>query len=141
MRHQTQAGASLMEVLVALVLLSIGLVGMAALQLKALESGLQGHRHSVAELALLDAEERFWALQRHALGAACTTAGVAADWQAHWFQDATPLAGATGRLRASPAAIVYAGLGVPACQVEVSITTHDGDTRESRFRIPREASP
>lgn len=56
-----QHGFSLIEALVALVILSFGLIGVAAMQLKALQSATAGYQRSVATLAAVDAQERIWA--------------------------------------------------------------------------------
>nr|WP_298058037.1 type IV pilus modification protein PilV [uncultured Halomonas sp.] len=57
----SQRGFSLIEALIALVVLSIGLIGVAAMQLKALQSATAGYQRSVATLAAVDAQERLWA--------------------------------------------------------------------------------
>lgn len=56
-----QQGFSLIEALISLVILSLGLVGVAAMQLKALQSATIGYQHSVVTLAAVDAQERLWA--------------------------------------------------------------------------------
>ncbi|NYS60474.1 type IV pilus modification protein PilV [Halomonas salicampi] len=56
-----QRGFSLIEALIALLVLSLGLVGVAAMQLKALQSATAGYQRSVVTLAAVDAQERFWA--------------------------------------------------------------------------------
>lgn len=57
-----QRGFSLIEALIALLVLSLGLVGVAAMQLKALQSATAGYQRSVVTLAAVDAQERFWAV-------------------------------------------------------------------------------
>lgn len=57
----TQRGFSLIEALIALLVLSIGLIGVAAMQVKALQSATAGYQRSVATLAAVDAQERLWA--------------------------------------------------------------------------------
>jgi prepilin-type N-terminal cleavage/methylation domain-containing protein len=57
----SQRGFSLLEALIALVVLSIGLIGVAAMQLKALQSANAGYQRSVASVAAVDAQERLWA--------------------------------------------------------------------------------
>ena len=56
-----QRGFSLIEALIALLVLSIGLIGVAAMQLKALQSATAGYQRSVASVAAVDAQERLWA--------------------------------------------------------------------------------
>ncbi|WP_075879576.1 type IV pilus modification protein PilV [Vreelandella massiliensis] len=58
---KSQKGFSLIEALIALVILSMGLMGVAAMQLKALQSATAGYQRSVATLAAVDAQERLWA--------------------------------------------------------------------------------
>lgn len=53
-------GLSLIEVLIALLVLSIGLVGMASLQLTSLKSAHSSYYRSLASAAALDTEERLW---------------------------------------------------------------------------------
>lgn len=57
----SQRGFSLIEALIALVVLSIGLIGVAAMQLKALQSATAAYQRSVVTLAAVDAQERLWA--------------------------------------------------------------------------------
>jgi len=74
-------GFSLIEVLVAMAVLSIGLLSMAALQASAVRHALGSFQHSVAQLQALDAVERLWASRcvlRH--GQALDT--LKAEWQA-----------------------------------------------------------
>ncbi|MEL7981329.1 type IV pilus modification protein PilV [Halomonas sp. ATBC28] len=97
----SQRGFSLLEALIALVVLSIGLIGVAAMQLKALQSANAGYQRSVASVAAVDAQERLWAqLATLETGQTCEDvdiSGVQSAWKEHWFQnsDATPLRGAS----------------------------------------------
>tara|TARA_R110000850_G_scaffold238631_1_gene363265 strand:+ start:824 stop:1261 length:438 start_codon:yes stop_codon:yes gene_type:complete len=92
-----QRGFSLIEALIALVVLSIGLIGVAAMQLKALQSANAGYQRSVASVAAVDAQERLWAeLATLAPNETCEnidSSSVEAEWREHWFQDdeSTPL--------------------------------------------------
>jgi type IV pilus assembly protein PilV len=93
-----QRGFSLIEALIALVVLSIGLIGVAAMQLKALQSANAGYQRSVASVAAVDAQERLWGeLTSLEAGQTCEdidTSDLQAEWRDHWFQggdDATPL--------------------------------------------------
>jgi prepilin-type N-terminal cleavage/methylation domain-containing protein len=54
------AGFSLIEVLVALLVVSIGLVGLAALHLTSLKSAHSSYYRSIASALTLDLEERLW---------------------------------------------------------------------------------
>lgn len=58
-RHQS-VGFTLIEALVALLVLSFGLLGVAAMQLKAMQSAHVSYQRSVATLAAQDAVERLW---------------------------------------------------------------------------------
>ncbi|WP_404413313.1 type IV pilus modification protein PilV [Vreelandella aquamarina] len=55
-----QEGFSLIEALIALLVLSVGLIGMAGMQTKALISAQNSYLDSVATLAAVDAQERLW---------------------------------------------------------------------------------
>lgn len=55
-----QSGLSLIEVLIALAVTSIGLVGMAAMQLTTLQFVHSAHYRSMASTVALDFEERLW---------------------------------------------------------------------------------
>ncbi|MYL24970.1 type IV pilus modification protein PilV [Halomonas alkaliantarctica] len=88
-----QRGFSLIEALIALLVLSLGLVGVAAMQLKALQSATVGYQRSVVTLAAVDAQERLWAelpqLDSDQDCADVDTATVEAEWQALWSVDET----------------------------------------------------
>ncbi|MBZ9566588.1 type IV pilus modification protein PilV [Modicisalibacter tunisiensis] len=53
-------GFSLIEALVALLILAIGLLGVAGMQLKALQSTHMGYQRTIATLAAQDLQERLW---------------------------------------------------------------------------------
>lgn len=91
-----QRGFSLIEALIALVVLSIGLIGVAAMQLKALQSATAGYQRSVVTLAAVDAQERLWAeLAQLTGGANCIViqgSDIEDDWRSHWFEGSqTPI--------------------------------------------------
>lgn len=56
-----QQGFTLIEALIAVLVLSIGLLGVAAMQLRALQSAHMGYQRAVVSLAAIDAQERAWA--------------------------------------------------------------------------------
>lgn len=58
-RHSSQ-GFTLLEALIAVLVLSLGLLGVAAMQLKAMQSAHVAYQRSVATLAAQDAVERLW---------------------------------------------------------------------------------
>jgi len=60
-RPSSQRGFTLIEALIALLVLSIGLLGVAAMQLKALQGAHAAYQRSIASLAAQDAQERLWA--------------------------------------------------------------------------------
>ncbi|MFN2411055.1 MAG: type IV pilus modification protein PilV [Halomonas sp.] len=83
----SQRGFSLVEALIALLVLSLGLVGVAAMQLKALQSATQGYQRSVASVAAVDAQERLWGQLARDDVDSCADIDIEADWKAQWFAD------------------------------------------------------
>lgn len=85
-----QHGFTLIEALVALAILAFGLMGIAAMQLNALNSASRGYQHSVATLAAVDAQERLWEALADADN--CTSgelqlADIQTDWKEQWESD------------------------------------------------------
>ena len=78
-------GFTLVEALVSLLVLSLGLLGVAGMQLKALQSAHAGYQRSVATLAAQDAQERLWA-QLASSFPACPDPDTVniEDWRANW---------------------------------------------------------
>jgi type IV pilus assembly protein PilV len=60
MKHCRYKGFTLLEALIAVLVLSLGLLGVAAMQLKAVQSAHVAYQRSVATLAAQDAVERLW---------------------------------------------------------------------------------
>lgn len=92
-----QQGLSLIEVLIALVVLAFGLMGVAAMQLKALQSATEGYQRSIAVVAAIDAQEMVWGLlEDNDDCEAIDVSAVRDDWIKHWSADtdANPLRGA-----------------------------------------------
>nr|WP_269816184.1 type IV pilus modification protein PilV [Halomonas sp. G15] len=93
-------GFTLIEALVALVVLSIGLLGVAALQVKSLQSAHLSYQHTLASLAAQDAAERLWVAYAYSsptCPALTVINGEGSDWHDGWsgyFRnlDAEPLA-------------------------------------------------
>lgn len=89
-----QRGFTLLEALVALLVLSIGMLGVAAMQLKALQGAHAAYQRSIASLAAQDAQERLWAQlainsQGSSVAECPTSAQVEAmesDWESAWSQ-------------------------------------------------------
>ena len=60
MKGNKHSGFTLIEALVAVLILSVGLLGVAAMQLKAMQSSHVAYQRSVATLAASDAVDRLW---------------------------------------------------------------------------------
>ena len=75
-------GFTLIEALVALAVLSFGLLGVAAMQLKALQNAHMGYQRSVASLIAIDAQERAW--ERLSLDGVCPEASDIEGWVDDW---------------------------------------------------------
>ena len=141
----SQRGFSLLEALIVLVVLSIGLIGVAAMQLKALQSANAGYQRSVASVAAVDAQERLWAqLATLETGQTCEDidiSGVQSAWKEHWFQNsgATPLRGASS----SQSRIAKGGSGSD-CRIDVTVALgeNNDDQFSYFFLLPKvESSP
>ncbi|XKH60523.1 type IV pilus modification protein PilV [Halomonas sediminis] len=140
-----QRGFSLIEALVALLVLSFGLVGVAAMQLKALQSATAGYQRSVATLAAVDAQERLWAelvkmdQDSEDTRQDCSeieddyVKGIETNWQEDWFESstATPLRQFSGNISG----------GDEECEFNIEIVfDSDPDSQDSfmyTFRLPK----
>lgn len=76
MRRHVQSGFTLIEALIAVLVLSIGLLGVAAMQLRALQSAHMGYQRAVVSLAAIDAQERAWAALSGHTDKTCPTANA-----------------------------------------------------------------
>lgn len=142
-----QQGLTLIEVLVALLVLSIGLAGMAAMHLSALKNASSSYYRSLASTIALDYEERLWLESatapatdldadgcpktdaiRNELVAAWTSDQPAWDWASG--QRAT-LPGLTVRLGQSNKTVTDPGPdpAVPSTWIELPITVGWTDNR------------
>ncbi|WP_447894357.1 type IV pilus modification protein PilV [Vreelandella sp. GE22] len=123
-----QRGFSLVEALVALLILSIGLIGMGALQLKALQSASEGYQRTLASVAVLDAQERLWAAyQASPRCAGRKLEGVERAWQRHWFTDSgAVLEQASGDIQRQ------------GCGFVITVTHASLANAEYRFLLPGE---
>ena len=128
-----QTGFTLVEALIALLVLSIGLLGVAAMQLRALQSAHMGYQRAVVSLAAIDAQERAWA--GLASNGACPAAGdIQGDWLGQWF--------GTGRVLLNDGSSLTNGSS--ACEYTVSLewleerysTGESGDAFVYQFRLP-----
>jgi len=80
--YRNNKGFTLLETLIALLVLSFGLLGLAGLQLKTLQSSHVSYQRGLANIIAADAVERLWAN----MGAAAprTAAQIQAQWLQHW---------------------------------------------------------
>lgn len=91
----SQSGLSLIEVLIALVVLSIGLVGMASLHLNSLKNAHSSYYRSIASTMALDYEERLWQeVSDLNLNGCPNPEPVRAALSADWQRSSSELAGA-----------------------------------------------
>lgn len=135
----SQRGFSLVEALIALLVLSLGLVGVAAMQLKALQSASLGYQRSVASVAAVDAQERLWAqLATLDPSQGCDELDVGAIedlWKGRWFEnsDHSPLRNAV-----EAQSDIEQGSGDDSCQFTVTLmlSDDDNDSLDYRFRLP-----
>ncbi|MCO7247867.1 type IV pilus modification protein PilV [Halomonas sp. Mc5H-6] len=135
----SQRGFSLVEALIALLVLSLGLMGVAAMQLKALQSATQGYQRSVASVAAVDAQERMWGqLAKLEPSQNCDDIDLGAvqtAWQSHWFQeeDHSPLRNAV-----ESQSDITRESGGSSCQFTVTLVlgSGDNDKLDYRFRLP-----
>lgn len=103
-------GFTLVEALVALLVLSIGLLGLASMQVKALQSAHAAYQRSIASLAAQDAQERLWATLANKTDSSgaitCPTSSDASTiqsvWHSEWedylpsFSDSSAISAVTG---------------------------------------------
>lgn len=82
-----QRGFTLIEALVALLILSLGMMGIAAMQLNALHSATRSYQHSVATLAAVDAQERLWEKLEKADDCRNLDGEIESEWKDHWEND------------------------------------------------------
>jgi type IV pilus assembly protein PilV len=97
-----QSGLSLIEVMVSIVIMSVGLLGIAGLQLKALKNTYASFQRSVATLQAQDLSDRLWAstcifsnsakldLIKQEWRAAHSTSAATKLSMPEWFGDFTP---------------------------------------------------
>lgn len=135
-----QRGFSLIEALIALVVLSIGLIGVAAMQLKALQSANAGYQRSVASVAAVDAQERLWAelatLETDETCASIDLAAFQQQWKNDWFadNDHNPLRNAN-----DVESSIVKGSAEGECLFTVTMVLGNGenDRFDYTFRLPR----
>lgn len=134
------AGLSLIEVLIALLVLSIGLVGMASLQLTSLKSAHSSYYRSLASAAALDTEERMWLRMRQEILTEASTDfcmpdtvinNVIAASQAAWL----PATSATRQEAGIPNLTITAGAVVETSNTRAD-TSNSGDWTYRWQQIP-----
>lgn len=76
---RSDAGFSLIEVLIALVLLALGTLALFNLEFRALQNAQLAYSRSVASVVALDAAEQLWAEQARAGGDGCLSQTVLDD--------------------------------------------------------------
>lgn len=138
----SQKGFSLIEALIALLVLSIGLIGMAGMQTRALIGAQQSYLDSVATLAAVDAQERLWvklAEQQRGEGVSGDCENIANEvkdnsayletpWQENWFDaSGSPLSNFTGTISVEDAI---------ECRFSVELKLADDDA-EFFIRLPK----
>lgn len=82
--HLRAQGFTLVEALIALLVLSIGLLGVAGMQLKALQSAHMAYQRSLASVIAVDAQERLWSKLKPGEGCPAVS-DVLTDWKEAWF--------------------------------------------------------
>ncbi|WP_043531601.1 type IV pilus modification protein PilV [Litchfieldella xinjiangensis] len=86
--RQASGGFTLVEALIALLVLSLGLLGVAAMQLKAMQSAHVSYQRTIATIAAQDAIERLWsglAFDSVSSSFTCPSeTGMEADWKSTW---------------------------------------------------------
>ena len=94
-------GFSLLEVLIAVLIIGFGLLGMAALQLKTVQNSHSAYQRTVASIIAMDATERLWI--NLADSPAKTSTTIETEWRQVWA-NALPAA-------ATPSSIESIGAG------------------------------
>ena len=90
-------GFSMIEVLVTMVIISVGLLGAAALQVKSMQYAYSSYQHTIATVQANDAVERLWA-NVCALPDDTSVSVIAGAWEAAW-EDDTRLPGWSGKIK------------------------------------------
>lgn len=117
-------GFTLIEALVAILVLSIGLLGIAAMQLKAVQSSHVAYNRSMATLAAQDAVERLWAEFGNPVTSTSDTGDcplpsvISADWRVNW-SNLLPL------LPETDEAAIVAPDGADPCKYVITVAWSD----------------
>ncbi|MBF8224212.1 type IV pilus modification protein PilV [Halomonas sp. 328] len=124
MRRYSQDGFTLLEALIAVLVLSFGLLGVAAMQLKAMQSAHLSYHRSIATLAAQDAVERLWAAIDTTEGEcpdpddpspSDPTVSIELDWIDHWSDKLLGMEDSGSGISSSP-----------DCQYTITLSWSDG---------------
>lgn len=143
-----QDGFTLIEALVALAILSIGLLGMAGMQTKAYLSANNAYISSITTIAAIDAQERLWlevandseiidcadlASRIDSGNKAKEMYALVDDWQTHWFYSSgAPLS----KMNSKGNILVEE---ITECEFKVEIETK-GDSKYYYIKLPNLSS-
>lgn len=83
-RSRTQCGFTLIEVLVAVLVLSIGMLGLAAMQLNGLQSAHLSYQRTLATASAKDAVDRLWVKLWELPDSCPDPADVTGEWHEAW---------------------------------------------------------
>lgn len=86
MKNGSMGGFTLLEVLVALLVLSFGFLGIAAMQIKSMQAAHVSYQRSIASLAAQDAGERLWAELANN-PPVCPTSDTGDAWSVAWYDE------------------------------------------------------
>lgn len=102
--RRAKLGFSLLEVLIALLVISIGLAGIAGMHIFSLQSAHSSYQSTLASVIALDLEERLWeALGNDAVNGCPDFADVVGNLNDHWDRSGAPTV-PTGRGATWPSA-------------------------------------
>ncbi|WP_299235696.1 type IV pilus modification protein PilV [uncultured Halomonas sp.] len=131
-------GFTLIEALVALLVLSIGMLGVAAMQLKSLQGAHAAYQRSYATLIAVDAQERVWKEFSSDQECPSDIAQVSTDWKGHWFPDMAPFADAGSVIRDKDGS----GSDLPKCEYQAVVSWKEERLSDAasefvyKFRLP-----
>ncbi|UYG03197.1 type IV pilus modification protein PilV [Halomonas sp. LR3S48] len=133
--RQRQKGFTLIEALIAVLVLSVGLLGVAAMQLRALQSAHMGYQRAVVSLAAIDAQERAWASlsETKSCPGGSTLSTMGSDWLGEWFGSGKVLANAGSSVASSPSCEYTVTIG---WQEERYSDEENGVPFAYQFRLP-----
>ena len=79
-----ECGFSLLEVLIAVLVVSIGMLGVSAMQLKGLQSSSHSYQRTLASVAAQDAIERLWIELWEDPTSCPAPSSIQSDWTSNW---------------------------------------------------------